>query len=325
MKIVTANHSSYPRIAPGKEGQALRRACEAWQRGKEDKQFFIDAQDKLIEQIINKQQDLGLDIVNDGQIRWYDPLSHLCQKIEGIKIAGILRYFDTNFYFRQPIITGQLKSREPLIVEEVKFAQSKAKKPLKAVLTGPLTLAFLADNSKSPYQSSPQLAVALSRIIADEIKLLDNLGLSEIQIDEPILAQQKSQAIEAIDCLETICQAKNKTPLRLSSFFGQVKNIYQKLQQTSFEGLAFDLCYEPSLMETIAKEGSQKELALGVVDARNTKLEDIPSLANKLKEVISANQSWQLIPSAGLEYLPTARAEEKLASLIQLKKIILEQ
>src|SRR2546428_3671897 len=140
MELTLANHSSYPRIGDDAEDQVLRRTIAQWEKREKTEQELRAAEDAMTERALREQIDAGLDLVTDGQIRWYDPISHLAGKLEGVKINGLLRFFDTNFYFRQPVITAKLQWKGPWIQEEFNFARKISKKTVKPILTGPYTL-----------------------------------------------------------------------------------------------------------------------------------------------------------------------------------------
>ena len=91
--------------------------------------------------MVREQTAVGLDVVTDGQVRWYDPISHLARHCEGIQINGLLRYFDTNFYFRQPVVSGRIRRREPVLRREFEVARAATDRVVKPVLTGPYSLA----------------------------------------------------------------------------------------------------------------------------------------------------------------------------------------
>ena len=141
MNLLTSNHGSYPRIGDSPEQQILRRAIFECDRGGKSEMDVRAAEDHMTELALREQVEAGLDVVTDGLIRWNDPISHLAGKLSGVRMDGLLRFFDTNFYFRQPVVTSSLSCSQPLIVDEFKFASSKSSRPVKAVLTGPYTLA----------------------------------------------------------------------------------------------------------------------------------------------------------------------------------------
>src|SRR5208337_1182027 len=141
MELSLCNHSSYPRIGDDAEHQLLRRTIAQWEKGEKTDDAVRTAQDRMTELALAEQAEAGLDLVTDGQIRWSDPISHLAGKLSGVRVNGLLRFFDTNFYFRQPVVQGKLERTEPLLLEEFKFAQERSARSVKPVLTGPYTLA----------------------------------------------------------------------------------------------------------------------------------------------------------------------------------------
>ena len=95
-----ASTGSYPRIGDGPELQILRRATASLDRGERNMADLLDAEHEMTRLAIADQLKAGLEVITDGQIRWYDPISHIASKLANVKIAGLQRYFDTNFYFR---------------------------------------------------------------------------------------------------------------------------------------------------------------------------------------------------------------------------------
>src|SRR5574342_1244522 len=124
MQIVLTNAGSYPRIGETPELQQLRRTIAAWERKEAGPDALRAAEDALVRAALDDQLEAGLDLVTDGQIRWYDPISHLAGKLAGVEINGLLRLFDTNFYFRQPIVRGAVARRQAMVLAEYEFART---------------------------------------------------------------------------------------------------------------------------------------------------------------------------------------------------------
>src|ERR1700740_3328045 len=199
-----ANTGSYPRIGDGPELQILRRATASLDRGERNTADLLDAEDEMIRRAITDQLKAGLEVITDGQIRWYDPVSHLASKLANVKIAGLQRYFDTNFYFRQPVVTGILKRTDALVAKDFSFARNAlghlptpkhvtGKLSIKPVLTGPYTLAKFSVSSHAgngtveAVSSLEARALAYADALAAEIIALTQIGASLIQIDEPAI------------------------------------------------------------------------------------------------------------------------------------------
>ena len=75
-----------------------------------------------IAEVIKEQEDAGLDLVTDGQVYWYDVVAHPASRLDGTETRGIVRFFDTNTYVRQPEVTGPIAGTFGLAAD---YARSK--------------------------------------------------------------------------------------------------------------------------------------------------------------------------------------------------------
>ena len=124
MELILSSAGSYPRIGETPEAQRHRRAYAQHERGEISAAEWQAVEDEVAQQVVREQAATGLDIVTDGQVRWYDPISHLARHLDGVEINGLLRYFDTNFYFRQPVVSGRLRRRQPVLRREYEVARA---------------------------------------------------------------------------------------------------------------------------------------------------------------------------------------------------------
>ena len=327
MELTLANHSSYPRIGDDAEEQLLRRTIAQRERGEKTDADVRAAEDSLAELAVGEQIDAGLDVVTDGLVRWYDPISHLAGKLGGVRIAGLLRFFDTNFYFRQPAVYAKIERTRPLVVEEFLFAQRKSSRPVKVVLTGPYTLARLSIEEEGRTNGGGgfnRLFDGYTAALAEEVAALVQAGATSIQIDEPSLARYLEDSPQVGRSLAALAARKGSAELTLAVYFGDASPLWDALQKLPVDVLSLDFTYSPGLLERVQK-GSAKKLALGLVDGRNTKLEDAGAVAKQLERIGRASglARASLTPSCGLEYLPRDRAGLKLRHLATIKKTFL--
>ncbi len=262
-------------------------------------------------------------MVSDGQARWHDPVSHVMLRMEGVREGGLARWFDTNTYFRRPRVVGTLASPAPLIADEFKFARAVAPRPVTVTLTGPFTLSRLAIPGGS-YAGSNAVLEALALLLAGEVGNLAQAGATDIVVEEHSLVREPAALSRMEDALEVLGGRKGPARLWLRLSFGDCAGLYEKLQGLPVDGLILDFTYGPGLAEIVAGAGSAVPLGLGLVDARNTRLEkpaDIARLARRLLRRV-AGDSW-LTSSCGLEFLPRARAEDKLSLLADVRDLLL--
>ncbi|MFQ5777104.1 MAG: hypothetical protein ACE5IP_03765 [Terriglobia bacterium] len=324
MHLYLASAGSYPRIGETPELQHLRRTYAARERGQASDDDLRAAEDGLVRTALAEQEEAGLDQLTDGQIRWYDPISHLASKLAGIKITGLLRFFDTNFYFRQPVATGEIKRRNGLVLSEFEFAKAAASKPVKAVLTGPYTLARHTLAEHAPYRQLDSLTRAYTQVLAPEVEALAQAGAEVIQLDEPAILRSPADFPILQRSVLQLNKHKHQSQLALAVYFGDPQPLYERLQQLPVDILMLDFTYNPKFVQRVVSLGSQKPLGLGLVDGRNTRLEDPAELARQVDRILLRvkGEFCTLNPSCGLEYLPRDRARAKLHLLQQVRALV---
>ncbi|MFQ5882538.1 MAG: hypothetical protein ACE5I9_08725 [Candidatus Methylomirabilales bacterium] len=327
MELHLANHSSYPRVGASGEQQRLRRAYARRERGEFSPEAFSQVQDSVVVEVISEQAQAGCELLTDGQIRWYDPISHVAGKLAHVEINGLLRYFDTNFYFRQPVVKGRVERERPLLLEEFRYAQQVSPRPIKPVLTGPYTLAVSSIRQTPVYGEVNALVLALSQVLVQEVALLAAAGAEVIQVDEPAILKRGEDLPLLQSALAPLSKAKGSARLALYTYFGDATPLYESLQELPVEILGFDFTYAPKLPEKIASLGSQKSLGLGVIDGRNTRMETAEQVFPLLEKILPHLRGGiaYLNPSCGLEYLPREKAAAKLRLMKELKDAFLQE
>ncbi len=319
MEILTANAGSYPRVGEEENQLRLREAYQNWEVNDVSDEELESVYEDYTEEIINEQEAAGLDIVTDGQLRWYDPLSHFAREIDGCEINGLLRYFDTNFYFRQPVVESKIGWEGPIIKKEFLKASKVASETLKPVVTGPYTLAkYSIDNY---YYNVDEFVMKFAEIIGKEINELSKAGAEEIQINEPKILDDNEDEYEIFSrAMEKISDSNNNSRLNLQVYFGDSTSFYEKFLDLPIDILSLDFTYSPELPEKIAEIGSEKPLGLGLVNARNTKMEKAEDLVPIIEKIVPAVRAEKvyLNPSCGIEFLPRERAYEKLENMVEI-------
>jgi 5-methyltetrahydropteroyltriglutamate--homocysteine methyltransferase len=318
MRLLTANTGSYPRVGDSPEQQRLRRAYSSWERKEISDEEFKRVQDETTKEVLEEQITAGLDIVTDGQIRWYDQISHFCGKFEGCKIDGLLRFFDTNFYFRQPVIIGRVIWRGPVVRDEFIFAKGVSSRQVKPVVTGPYTLAKLSINKH--YKDFNSLLIDFAEAISNEIEELAKAGAQIIQLDEPAILKNEGDFEIFERAIEEVSGKKRNAKLALYTYFGDASGLYSRFQDLPVDIVGLDFTYSKNLADVIEEFGSKKELGLGLIDARNTRMEkedEVLPILMRVLEYVEAHQAY-LNPSCGMEYLPRDVAFAKLKNMVKI-------
>lgn len=320
MQIIAANHSSYPKVGDRPEQQAHRQAYAQLEKGEISKEDFGKVQDQVVKEAIDEQVKAGLGLLTDGLIRWYDPISHFARGL-GCGVNGLLRFFDTNFYFRQPIVTGRVSWKEPAVIREFVFTKKYSSGPIKAVVTGPYTLAKLSINRGGA--DFKTLVGEFAKAIAQEVKELSKNGAKIIQLEEPSILKNPGDFDVFKTAVETVVSEKENAEIDLYTYFGDAAPLYSKLVRLPVDGLGFDFTYGPRLTDVIARLGCSKNLGLGLVDGRNTRLEKEEEVLKVLKRILPTvgSERVYLSTSCGVgDYLPREVAFKKLKMVSAIAK-----
>lgn len=311
---------SYPRVEDSPRGQRLRRAIAAWERGDLTREALREVQTDVLREVVREQAATGVDLVTDGGVTWYDSQSHFASHLDGFEIGALERYFDTNTYYRQPKARGPIAWTSPITVDDFREAAAASSVPVKAVLTGPHTLASLSARKGS---QTPGLEEDVAGALAREVDALAHSGARDIQIDEPALVRGEALPRGYEDIAATLVRSKGPARLWLFTYFGAVDRMLLDLLSLPFDVFGFDLVQGARTGEALRLRRVETPVALGLVDARNTKLEDARAVAKRalsFRDRIPFEASY-LSPSNGLEFLPRGRAREKLAILVAAAKL----
>ncbi len=325
MQIVPAIHSNYPRVGDTPDAQKLRRAIHRWERQEISDAELRQVEDEVVRDVIDEQGRAGLRVVSDGMIRWYCPFSYLARKLRSVEIDGLLRYFDTNFYFRQPVVRGPIQWVEPILLRDFAYAQSLTSLPVKVVLTGPYTMARYSIVETTVYTGrierlTEDYAIAWSR----EIERLQSAGARWIQIEEPALLRFPGDAGIVRDALAVLADRRGHARLALALYWGNVVPLWEQLLSWPVDMLVVDFTYSPQLMDVICATGTvPKALGLGLFDGRNTKLEDPDAVRRQLDSLVPhlADTEHHLTTSCGIELLPRDRAYAKIERVARVARL----
>jgi 5-methyltetrahydropteroyltriglutamate--homocysteine methyltransferase len=312
---------SYPRIGDAFEEQRLRRAIAKFEEGKLTEPELREVERSVVREVIADQVEAGIDLPTDGEVSWYDSQSHFSRHLDGVEVNGLVRYFDTNTYYRQPVVRGPIRWRGPALVDEWRFAASVAPKGVKAVITGPYTLASLAKTDGRPRREVVQEFAAA---VAQEVRALRKAGATRIQVDEPAITRAHKDVGLLKEGIETVAAEKGASWLCLFTFFGDAAGILRDLASLPIDNLGLDLVQGDRTWKELKEAGSGIPLTLGLVDARNTRRDDPRALAKAalaLKGKVPLEETY-VSPSNGLEFLPRRRAREKLGLVAETAKLL---
>lgn len=165
--------------------------------------------DEAVRRCVALQEEAGVDIVVDGELRRDNFYSFVTDKLEGTQLMSLAEMLDTvedkaafeemlntldapAFAIRNPTCVGKLKRAEPLAVEEFNFTRRLTDKPVKVTLPGPYLLTramWVTAHSKAAYGDKPVMAEDVIAILREELEDLCSAGAEFVQFDEPVLTE----------------------------------------------------------------------------------------------------------------------------------------
>lgn len=292
-------------------------------RAYERRKISVDELEKTFKEatikVIEAQVSAELSYVTDGMLKWQDLLRPFTENLEGLKAGALARWFNNNTFYRKPIVQGGIQHKKGIAIEITYTECLPRNIPWKAILPAPYTLARLSENKF--YKNERELMFSYAEILKAEIENLAKNGFKYIQLSDPALVSNPLKEPVSKDTLADIKEALKITvsganvKTCLQTFFGDFSQIMPEALDFPVDDLGIDL-YETN-MEKLKKYEFDKGVALGIVDARSSLVEDEKELTTVAKMLIQSIYPSKLCnaficPNCDLEFLPWERAEEKM-------------
>jgi len=260
---------------------------------------------------IRKQEELGVDILVDGEMYRGDMVAYFAEHMPGFTEGGLVRSYG-NRYYHKPILTGEVRWKAPITVDWWKFAQSLTSKPVKGMLTGPYTVMDWSFNEYYPDRKSACLALA--RQIRQEVEALVKAGAKIIQIDEPATSVRPEELPFAIEAMHVVTDG-------LRAYFishlcyGAFETIYPGMLEFPVHNLDLELSNSGlDMLELFRKHRYTKDISFGVVDVHTHVIEEPAVVEERLRralEVLPKEAVW-VDPDCGLK---TRTVDEAIAKM----------
>jgi len=304
----------------------------AYERGRISGKELDESFAKATDTVIKAQVSAGLNYITDGMLKWQDMFRPLTEDLKGMVMGSLTRWFNNNTFYRKPIITDYVK-REKDVVKKITYLDKLPKNlPWKAVLPAPYTFVSLSENQS--HNNRAELMFKFAEIINEEIRSLTEAGFSYIQLSDPALVYEplaikfKENELSLVkDALEvTVKGTSIKTCLQ--TFFGDFSKILPEALEFPVDHLGIDL-YTTDL-DKLKEYSFEKGVALGLVDSRNSLIEEPDELTAVAKEIIESTSFSDthevfVCPNCDLEFLPWQKAEEKMQVLSSVTKNLKEE
>jgi 5-methyltetrahydropteroyltriglutamate--homocysteine methyltransferase len=311
-----------------KQPPARVRAKDLW---RVPEPFLAQAQDDATVVAIREQEDAGLDIITDGEIRRESYSNRFATALEGVDIDNpgtvIGRAGRPNSV---PRIVGEIRRKHAVEVNDLLFLRAHTTKPIKMTVPGPFTMSQQAQNEHYPDEAA--LAMAYAGAVNEEIHDLFASGADIVQIDEPYMQAQPEKAREyglralnrALDGITGL------TAVHIC--FGYAAIVHQRPSGYSFlPELAGCSCQQISIETaqseldcTILGTLPGKQIMVGCIDLHDMKVETPEVIVRRVKKALRyvAPENVILAPDCGMKYLPRDVAFGKLHAMVEAAKML---
>ena len=321
MTIKTTVIGAYPKIGDGPDAQELRRALHRRDRGEVTDAELGKVFDEVTRATIGEIEGAGVDVTNDGQIRWDDLLSPFARAWAGVEPGPLERFYDNNTYFRQPVIDGRIVTDGRSLVRDYEFAAGVAKTKLKAAIPGPLTFGTLAARDEQ-YGSLEERVLAIADATAKEIAGLKAAGATMIDIEDPAVVASPQHIELAREAYGRF--ADPDLALTLVTYFFPADPVLESLASFPVAAIAIDARSRDTTAFDRLDAFRTQNIVIGVVDARNTRLETADEVARYAERALKLVPQERLVlaTTTSLEYLPRDVARAKLTALVEGARLV---
>ena len=312
----------------------VRKNRKDFKNGTITKEQYVSFNENKIRECIKLQEEIGLDVIVHGEFERNDMVEYFGEHLSGYVFtekAWVLSYGTR--CVKPPIIWGDVSRKEPITVKWSVFAQSCTDKPVKGMLTGPVTIlnwSFPREDI-SIRESTLQIALA----IRDEVLDLEKNGIGIIQIDEAALREKlplrKSDwyseyldwAIPAFRLVHSGVAAK--TQIHTHMCYSEFTDIIPAIDSMDADVITFEASRSDLLILDALKENNFKtEVGPGVYDIHSPRVpsvDEIVAALTKIRAKTDDSKLW-VNPDCGLKTRGVTETKASLKNLVAAAKII---
>jgi 5-methyltetrahydropteroyltriglutamate--homocysteine methyltransferase len=314
----------------------IRAARAAFKRGEIGEDAYQRKMHAEIAHVVKKQEALGLDVLVHGEPERNDMVEYFGEQLSGFAFTqnGWVQSYGSRCV-KPPIIYGDVSRSAPMTVAWTAYAQSLTAKPVKGMLTGPITIlqwSFVRDD-----QPRADTALQIALAIRDEVADLEQAGIGIIQIDEPAIreglplrrGQWKAYLVWATRAFRiSAAGVADETQIHTHMCYAEFNDILPEIAAMDADVITIET--SRSDMELLRGFGEFKypnEIGPGVYDIHSPRVPTVDEMARLLQKaaaVISSKNLW-VNPDCGLKTRGWPEVEAALANMVKAAECAREQ
>lgn len=326
----TTTIGSFPQTA---EIRGVRRA---WREGNLDEHGYVARMHEEIAHVVRKQEEYGLDMLVHGEPERNDMVEYFGELLDGFAFTrfGWVQSYGSRCV-KPPIIYGDVQRPTPMTVDWIRYAQSLTERPMKGMLTGPVTIlnwSFVRDDQPRA-ETCAQIALALR----DEVLDLEAAGIRAIQIDEAALREglplRRSQWQEYLDWAVrafrlTASGVRDETQIHTHMCYSEFNDIIESIAEMDADVITIETSRsQMELLDAFVNFEYPNEIGPGVYDIHSPNIptvEEIVALMRLAAERIPPERLW-VNPDCGLKTRSWEEVDPALHNMVEAARRLREE
>lgn len=300
--------------------------------GKIDYSTYVEKIKQEIALVIKKQEELGLDVLVHGESERNDMVEYFGEQLNGFDFTknGWVQSYGSRCV-KPPVIYGDVSRPRPMTVDWINYAQSLTSRPVKGMLTGPVTIlawSFVRDDQPL---SATALQIALA--LRDEVTDLEKSGVKVIQIDEPAFREAlplrqkdwQNYLNWSVNCFRVASSSvKDETQIHTHMCYSEFNDIIQAIADLDADVITLENSRsDMELLKAFENFSYPNEIGPGVYDIHSPiipTVEDILNLLENAARFVSAARLW-VNPDCGLKTRQWPEVEQALSRMVNAAKL----
>lgn len=286
-----------------------------------------------IERTIRKQEEIGLDVLVHGEAERNDMVEYFGEQLSGFAFTqnGWVQSYGSRCV-KPPVIYGDVSRPKAMTVDWITYAQSLTDKPVKGMLTGPVTILQWSFVRNDQPRSVTMKQIALA--IRDEVVDLEKAGIKVIQIDEPAIreglplrkAEREEYLDKAVEAFRISASGvKDSTQIHTHMCYSQFNDIIKHIALMDADVITIECARsQMNLLSAFAEFKYPNDIGPGVYDIHSPRVpsvDEMVALLRKAAQVINPEQLW-VNPDCGLKTRGWVETEASLRNMVEAADIM---
>jgi len=309
----------------------LRKLRRDYKNGIISEEEYKNKIKEMIKDAVKFQEEINLDVLVHGEFERNDMVEYFGEQLNGVAFSqnGWVQSYGSRCV-KPPLIYGDVSRPKDMTVEWITYAQSLTNKPMKGMLTGPVTMlnwSFVRDD-----QSKKTTAYQMALAIRDEVEALEAAGIKVIQVDEAALREgyplrnekrkdYEDWAITAFRITTSI--VKPETQIHTHMCYSEFSDIMDAIEDMDADVISIENARsDNSLLKIFKERGYKGEIGPGVYDIHSPRIpskEEIVEQIEAILEVLPAEKVW-VNPDCGLKTRKWEEVKPSLKNMVDAAK-----